>query len=527
MSERLANLLDFELAWHRTKFDIPDRVFVTHPYIIELVEQNLQTFLDGIRESVRRGYVPSPSGTCYEPKGNWQVRPGALLRLSDEILYNALVGQCFPHVTRHLRWSQSDPDIAYQLEELSTTVRWVKRGFRIWREWREKSLRKLASAEFVVTADIAAFYENIDLPRLSSDLRAVEMDDEAVRLLSACLNRWAEPRGKGIPQGRSASDILAKLYLDSIDHNLRHAGFSHLRYVDDIRIFCRDVREAKRAILQLSELLRRRGLNIQTAKTKIYRSDEALPQVDGVARVISHIQEELREEIEAYDDAGYATVGDLEALAAANPDNPPLEVLERAFRSHFIEIGEVEFNSTLLHYLLSRLGTTGSVVAMDYCVALLTKRPEETAHVLRYLHKVDPEGRADERVFDYLGAADALYEHQTFLVLRSYYERRRFPGRLADCCRTLLRSATTQQYVRSYAMAILGEIGDVADLEFMEAGYADAADDIQRATAICACRRMEHGRRNAFLGRAREDGNMEQRAVLWARTAAPRPDADP
>ena len=79
------------------------------------------------------------------------------------------------------------------------------------------------------------------------------MPEEAAKLLSACLNRWAEPRGKGIPQGRrSASDILAKLYLDSIDHNLRNEGFSHLRYVDDIRIFCGDIREAKRAVLKLS-----------------------------------------------------------------------------------------------------------------------------------------------------------------------------------------------------------------------------------------------------------------------------------
>jgi hypothetical protein len=73
------------------------------------------------------------------------------------------------------------------------------------RVWREKSMRKMQAADFVLIADIAAFYENIDRPRLFSDLRAVNMDDETGRLLSACLNRWAEPRGKGIPQRHSAS----------------------------------------------------------------------------------------------------------------------------------------------------------------------------------------------------------------------------------------------------------------------------------------------------------------------------------
>jgi hypothetical protein len=37
MSERLANLLNLELAWERVKCDRPERTFVTNPYLIELV----------------------------------------------------------------------------------------------------------------------------------------------------------------------------------------------------------------------------------------------------------------------------------------------------------------------------------------------------------------------------------------------------------------------------------------------------------------------------------------------------------
>jgi hypothetical protein len=148
------------------------------------------------------------------------------------------------------------------------------------------------------------------------------MDYEAARLLSACLHRWAGLRGKGIPQGYSASDILAKLYLDPIDHNLRNAGFTHLRHGDDIRIFCRDLQEAKQALLQLSDLLRVRGLNVQSAKTRVYRSDEVLHLIDGVGPV-------------------------LERITAANPGQPPLDVLERAFRVHFIHAQDADFDTRL------------------------------------------------------------------------------------------------------------------------------------------------------------------------------------
>ena len=78
------------------------------------------------------------------------------------------------------------------------------------------------------------------------------VDRHVVALLSTCLNRWSSGNGRGIPQGISASDILGKVYLNSIDLALRELGFVHLRYVDDIRIFCQNEVEAKIALLKLA-----------------------------------------------------------------------------------------------------------------------------------------------------------------------------------------------------------------------------------------------------------------------------------
>jgi len=75
-------------------------------------------------------------------------------------------------------------------------------------------------------------------------------------------------------------------------------------------------------------------------------------------------------------------------FTAANPEHPPLAVLERAFRNYFAQAQDTEFDATLFHYLLTRLAATGSRIAADYCVSILSKRPEETEHVLRYLGKI-------------------------------------------------------------------------------------------------------------------------------------------
>ena len=193
------------------------------------------------------------------------------------MVYNALLGSFHGEICKAIGWSQGDPDVAYQFQRSPSKPEWIDSGFLVWEQWRTKYLAKLKKGvQFVVFADISAFYENIDLNRLASDLRALNLGAELIDLPSKCLRRWSQPRDKGVPQGLSASDLLAKVYQDPIDRGLRNAGFKHLRYVDDIR---RSSLEAKRGLLTLNELLRVRGLNVQTAKTEILRTDEARKKI--------------------------------------------------------------------------------------------------------------------------------------------------------------------------------------------------------------------------------------------------------
>lgn len=518
MSQELANLLDLNLAWRRTKFDRPDRCFLSHPFLIGLVELDLDGWLGDLRAHIVEGFAPSPAHTCHEPKGGGLVRPGTHLRLEDEVVFNALLGACFQQISTSLRWSQGNPDVAYQLAIAHDNPTWVSRGFRVWRQFREKSIAYLGQGtEFVLFADISAFYENIDLPRVASDLRTVGVDRRIMDLLSNCLNRWAEPRGKGIPQGYSAADILAKLYLAPVDQALRNEGHRVLRYVDDLRIFCRDELESKRALLRLSELLRSRGLNLQSAKTHVLRADRAALKVDGVAPVIATIQAELIEELtEAYELAGpYGTLQELEELASAHPDDPPVEVLERAFHSHFLDANDEDFDKSLFHYLLNRLGRVRSTVAREYCLGQFAKRPEETEAILRYFRKVDVDEETENRILLFMASNQAMYHYQNFLFLRFFFENDLFPDLLTQQARLVARNRNLPSWLRSYATAILGKAGAQADLEGLEASYANCADDVERSEVICSLARMEIGRRNAFMGRARQDGPLAERATRW------------
>ena len=510
---------DLTLAWKRLKGDRRDRCFITHPYLIELIEQDLDGWLSSVAEILSQDYRPSPAAVCHEPKPGWLLRPGTHLRIKDELVYTALAGRLYPKIEGALRWSQGRPDTSYLLNQEPAGVEWVRSGFRAWNDFRQKSLEAARKTEFVVVIDIAAFYENVDIGRLVSDVRHIGASKEEIDLLATCLNRWAEPRGKGIPQGYTASDILAKLYLNPLDQAIKNEGFDHLRYVDDIRVFCTDLQEAKSALRLVIERLRLRGLNVQSAKTEILRVDKAITEIDGVTPVIRSIASELADELRMYAaEAGYTvSLRELAQIVSQNEESPSADLLETAFRSYFPEASAEAFDRTLFHYLLTRLGILRSREAVSYCFDLLPRRPEETRFILKYLGDVGPAPHEIEAVLRFTCSREAFYDFQIYEILKFIHDQGIEHPLLLPLARELIQDRNRPLWLRSYALALVGENGVTSDLEHIESLYSTAENDIERADIICALRRYELVRRNAFLGRAARDGEIEARSVRWVK----------
>jgi hypothetical protein len=240
LSNALAERLNLGVAWRRVKYDLKHRSFLALPYEVELIETDLDGWLGSIDTSLRSDtYNPGPMVVCDVPKPGFLIRPGSHLSLADRVVYTAAVGACFAQIHGSLQWAQGAVDFAYPISRRSERRVMASQPIPGWQHFRERSKAILAEQGIThaLFGDIAAFYENIDISMLTSDLRSLNSDPDVIKLLSMCLNRWAQVTGRGIPQGISASDIIAKLYLNSVDLNLRAEGFRHLRYVDDVRVF--------------------------------------------------------------------------------------------------------------------------------------------------------------------------------------------------------------------------------------------------------------------------------------------------
>ncbi|MDX1998124.1 MAG: reverse transcriptase domain-containing protein [Thermoanaerobaculia bacterium] len=128
----------------------------------------------------------------------------------------------------------------------------------------------------VLDADIAAFFDSVDLDRLLGKLRALYPFEPIVELIDAWLHvpvlfdgKRLE-RDRGVPQGSPISPLLANLYLDEFDEEILGQGYRLVRSGERFVVLCRDAeaaREAWRAsrwmaglgVLNLQELRRSSG----------------------------------------------------------------------------------------------------------------------------------------------------------------------------------------------------------------------------------------------------------------------------
>lgn len=513
---------ELALALRRVERDHEYRVFVTRPAEWAVVRATRDEWLERLADRITAGtYVPSPAPVADIPKGKGAVRSACLLSLADEVVYTAAVGRVVPALEEALKWATPHPDCSYALRK-PTKAEWISNPFKLGKIWRERSLKLLETpAHLVVLTDITSFYDAIHHEVLLSDLKAAKVDPELAHyIVGPLLGRWAIVNGRGIPQGLSASDLLAKLYLNVVDHALAGAGHSHLRWVDDMRIFCESAAAARRALLLLQTLLRNRGLALQSSKTSVLRPDKAKSLFEGIQPVLQPLAKKFVASI---------------AKAAGLPDDylppaeaakllsemkaPPTDLLREAYESYLIA-EDSDFNKTLFRYLLGQLGRAKDPFALEHAIGLLVEHPEETAAVLTYVARIERVSASDEPILARLLASESVYpyQHYQFLLWRLTQDVQA-PESILKYARDIASAPRSPAFLVSAARLVLGRFGSAADLEQLKAQYAATESEGARVDLVAALQRMEHGQRNAAYGQWSKDGQAIAAAVQLAKSS--------
>lgn len=491
-------------------------LFYKHPFEIEIFKKNI-SWLERIATDLGNSkYTPSQARSVDVPKPGYHIRPASYLSLTDQVVLSYLMLKCKSAISGAIAWSEGEIRKSHWV---SPRGNWFREDFSGWKNFRENSLQFIADgAQFVLVTDIAGYYENIDISRVITELKNLQVPAGIADQLSTCLNKWSGPRRRGIPQGYNPCHLLGELYLDSLDHNLKSEGFVHLRYLDDIRLFAKTEQEARRALHRVTILLRERGLNLQTAKSKVISAQEAEKDFDGVVPILKNVSDEIARELELLETIGYVDL-DESRKALENFVSPPIEVIQRTWNQ--FEQGQLgEFDKSLFHYLLNRLGQAECPDAINYVLMTLFERPDETKVCLNYLLKIGARaGRAVDAVAKIITGADTLFAYQRYLCLRWLYDNKIKIKSVLEYCRTIATWGPDQFVVRPYAIAYVGEFASLRDFERFEVLYRDSSDWLERATIVCAYRNAIIDMRNAFYGRIKGEADLIDRAIAFAKAS--------
>lgn len=131
---------------------------------------------------------------------------------------------------------------------------------------------------YFLKADIESFYDKINHDKLSDILKKQKLPKYAITLITKAITnptltagskkseRYTHGNRLGVPQGLAISNILAQIYLSSLDDEFYKKNVLYLRYVDDILILMTTNR-IKQYKKSLEKILDEYSLSINLEKT--------------------------------------------------------------------------------------------------------------------------------------------------------------------------------------------------------------------------------------------------------------------
>ena len=233
-----------------------------------LLHQVERRWRDGDLEGRQLEHIPVP-------KDRLSFRPGAFLRLDDEVLLTAVVS----NAGRQIEGSLGDNIYSYRLAASGKEL--LAHQGLAWGRFQATQRDAVSDGwTHVLVTDIAGFYEHVDPDVLTDTLGNLGVRSEDRGAIKGLLKGWQKKSGlRGLPQGPDASAVLSNAYLVPVDEEMaslaRSNDWRYVRWSDDIRVFTKSEDSARTAAFRLSLAIRRQGLYLQGSKTRIRSAADA------------------------------------------------------------------------------------------------------------------------------------------------------------------------------------------------------------------------------------------------------------
>lgn len=271
---------NLEIALKRLKQDLRDDWF---PDFLEFQDilDNKTYFLNQLKPYTETYdlYEPSPALHFDIPKPGYTVRYSSETNIIDRLIYQA----CVDFIAPELDKIHTAAVYSHRVNSDWGNKYFFKYAVEEWNKFLSDTKIELDKEEneVLLITDLSNYYESISIKDLINTLnfqienlniepeKKIEFKKVSSQLHKLLYN-WCQPDTKrGIPQNRDASSFLSNIFLNPVDDIMVKSGYKYYRYMDDIRIVCKNKFDGRKALKLLVKELRKKGLNVNSKKTQI------------------------------------------------------------------------------------------------------------------------------------------------------------------------------------------------------------------------------------------------------------------
>jgi hypothetical protein len=438
------------------------------------------------------------------PRADKLTRPICYLDLDVRLVYQALVDVVARFVEPYIQSEFNENLLSCRIRS-DTTERMFTDPVDAHAKFIEIQHEHADGSTFshCVKLDVSVYYERIYQHKLHQLLQRLGVPGLVCTQLMMLLRKFSEGVSYGIPQGLWPSDYLGNIYLLYLDEFLKSHSIYAIRYVDDCRIFCQSLREARSVLKQCCTVLRGLGLNPQPIKTSIVEVERLNPDLKPITEQFLNLRTDkikvLVRQFET-DYFGEEVITESEEWEEQEKAAPLTDTDIKAFEQLWTDaVDQEDKRTSVLRFALAGLSAGASPTAEEFVLDTLSEFPHLASASSRYFASLGYKENTANRILDFLQSPECIHEWQQMWLLNYFTLDEASLGKDKVRIKSILEDASRHPLVRALAAEVLSLHGTPADGDDIRRLFTSESHPRLRRALLSGFRLLPEAERNHAL----------------------------